>query len=43
LLGQLQSSLAGGSSAQAGMDDVLLAAPPVDEDPPLEPEPLPDP
>src|SRR5262249_8826305 len=35
LLGQLHSSLSGGSCAQVGMDDVLIPAPPVDTDAPL--------
>jgi len=41
--GQLQSWLAGGNSGQAGMDDVLLPAPPLDADAALDPDPPLDP
>lgn len=34
--GQLHSSLAGGSAVQGEMDGVLLPAPPLDPDPPLD-------
>jgi hypothetical protein len=34
---QLHNSLAGGKAEQGGMDEVLLRAPPLDPDPPLDP------
>ncbi len=40
---QLQSSFAGGKSGQAGMDDVLLPAPPLDPDAAPDPVALADP
>jgi len=41
--GQLHNSLAGGNPGQAGMDDVLLPAPPLDADAALDPDPPLDP